>query len=221
MIKPTPEKSRSIRKIERKDDCLFLYAEKGIHRLKPMSEHSVRITYTEKEAFSTRVKPGLTAKGTFSSWEYQADEHQIILTSGLIRIVINRHTASYTYTDEKGRLLLQEKDRDSKILDPFVSYKLAAEEEIRTEQVQTADGMKEVIREAVRVPDETLYHTRLNLTWQAQEALYGLGQQEEGLLNLRGHMVFVHQTNRKIAIPMLVSSLGYGLLMDTYSPMIF
>ena len=59
--------------------------------------------------------------------------------------MINRHTASYTYTDEKGRLLLQEKDRDSKILDPFVSYKLAAEEEIRTEQVQTADGMKEVI----------------------------------------------------------------------------
>lgn len=109
---------------------------------------------------STRVKPGLTAKGTFSSWEYQADEHQIILTSGLIRIVINRHTASYTYTDEKGRLLLQEKDRDSKILDPFVSYKLAAEEEIRTEQVQTADGMKEVIREAVRVPDETLYHKK-------------------------------------------------------------
>ena len=42
-------------------------------------------------------------------------------------------------------------------------------------------------------------------------ALYGLGQHEEGVLNLRGHQVYLHQANRKIAIPLLVSSLGYGI----------
>ena len=31
----------------------------------------------------------------------------------------------------------------------------------------------------------------------------------------------LHQANRKIAIPMLVSTLGYGILVDTYSPLIF
>ena len=33
--------------------------------------------------------------------------------------------------------------------------------------------------------------------------------------------LIIHQANKKIAVPMLVSSLGYGILMDTYSPMIF
>ena len=40
-------------------------------------------------------------------------------------------------------------------------------------------------------------------------------------LNLRGHQVYLHKANRKIAIPLLVSSLGYGILMNTSSTMIF
>ena len=89
------------------------------------------------------------------------------------------------------------------------------------EHIKTPDGTKEVVREAAKLQDGTLYHTRLFLEWQEQEALYGLGQNEEGITNLRGQIVYVHQANRKIAVPMLVSSLGYGILMDTYSPMIF
>ena len=59
------------------------------------------------------------------------------------------------------------------------------------------------------------------MEWQEDEALYGLGQNEVGQLNLRGTTVYLHQANMKIAIPLLVSSLGYGILVDTYSPMIF
>ena len=61
----------------------------------------------------------------------------------------------------------------------------------------------------------------MHFEWQQGEALYGLGQHEEGVLNLRGHQVYLHQANRKIAIPLLVSSLGYGILMNTSSTMIF
>ena len=92
---------------------------------------------------------------------------------------------------------------------------------MQVEKIKTPDGTKEVVREAAKLQDGTLYHTRLFLEWQEQEALYGLGQNEEGITNLRGQTVYVHQANRKIAVPMLVSSLGYGILMDTYSPMIF
>ncbi|MDE7298225.1 MAG: glycoside hydrolase family 31 protein, partial [Lachnospiraceae bacterium] len=57
--------------------------------------------------------------------------------------------------------------------------------------------------------------------WQENEELYGLGQHEEGFGSLRGQTVYVHQGNRKIAVPFLVSTLGYGLLIDTYSPLVF
>lgn len=44
------------------------------------------------------------------------------------------------------------------------------------------------------------------------EALYGLGQHQEGFLNLRDIPVRLLQANTNIAIPFLVSSRGYGLL---------
>ena len=53
------------------------------------------------------------------------------------------------------------------------------------------------------------------------EALFGLGQHEEGYRTLRGKRIFLNQGNRKIAIPMIVSTKGYGLLVNTYSPSIF
>jgi alpha-D-xyloside xylohydrolase len=44
------------------------------------------------------------------------------------------------------------------------------------------------------------------------EALYGLGQRQEGFLNLRDFPVRLLQANTNIAIPFLVSTKGYGLL---------
>jgi len=44
------------------------------------------------------------------------------------------------------------------------------------------------------------------------EALYGLGQHQEGFLNLRDIPIRLLQANTNIAIPFLVSTHGYGLL---------
>jgi len=118
-------------------------------------------------------------------------------------------------------LLLKERNHESKNLEEFYSYKTIINEDTKIERIVTPDGIKEVVKEATKILDQKLYKTRLYLEWQADESLYGLGQNEEEHLNLRGKTVFLHQANKKIAIPFLVSSLGYGLLVDTYSPMIF
>ena len=49
------------------------------------------------------------------------------------------------------------------------------------------------------------------------EAIYGLGQHQEGNMNLRGKTVELHQFNMTVSIPVLVSSKGYGILWDNYS----
>jgi alpha-D-xyloside xylohydrolase len=62
-------------------------------------------------------------------------------------------------------------------------------------------------------------------TWQVQqtflspsdEALYGLGQHQEGLFNVRGIPIRLHQANTNISIPFLLSSKGYGLLWNNPS----
>jgi alpha-D-xyloside xylohydrolase len=62
-------------------------------------------------------------------------------------------------------------------------------------------------------------------SWQVQqsflspsdEALYGLGQHQEGILNLRGVPIRLSQANTNISIPFLLSSKGYGVLWNNAS----
>jgi alpha-D-xyloside xylohydrolase len=49
------------------------------------------------------------------------------------------------------------------------------------------------------------------------EAVYGLGQHQDGHLNYRGQQVLLKQKNLDIAVPVLHSSKGYGVLWDNYS----
>ena len=49
------------------------------------------------------------------------------------------------------------------------------------------------------------------------EAIYGLGQQQNGVMNYRGHSVNLQQVNTRIAIPFFQSIKGYGLFWDNYS----
>jgi alpha-D-xyloside xylohydrolase len=53
------------------------------------------------------------------------------------------------------------------------------------------------------------------------QSLYGLGQHQDRLLDLRGHDVDLWQRNREIVVPVLVSSGGWGLLWDNPSHMRF
>jgi len=62
-------------------------------------------------------------------------------------------------------------------------------------------------------------------TWQVQqsflsssdEALYGLGQHQEGIFDLRGVPIRLSQANTNISIPFLLSSEGYGILWNNAS----
>jgi len=221
MLYAMPWNSCSVTRTERKENSLFLYSERGIHRIQKISDGIVRITYTEREAFSERIKPGVVKREVCADWEYQEDLETVTFSSADVTVVVDKKTAAFSYYDGAGTLLLRERKAESKELEEFQSYELAGEEGVVVEKVVTPDGTKEVVKEAARVAGERFYHARLHLEWQEDEALYGLGQHEEGFLNLRGKTVYLHQANRKIAIPMLVSNLGYGILMDTYSPMIF
>lgn len=50
------------------------------------------------------------------------------------------------------------------------------------------------------------------------EAIYGLGQQQNGKLNQRGQQILLRQDNMKICIPFIQSIKGYGVFWDNYSP---
>lgn len=67
------------------------------------------------------------------------------------------------------------------------------------------------------VQGEKTYHARQAWLSSEDEALYGLGQQQLGLLNLKGHDIDLWQRNTTVVVPLLVSSRGYGLFWDNSS----
>ncbi len=79
--------------------------------------------------------------------------------------------------------------------------------------------LEEIGRELIPaiVIGEKTYNIRQKFMLSRDEAIYGLGQHQEGNMNLRGKTVDLYQNNMKVAIPMLVSSKGYGILWDNYS----
>lgn len=214
----SPQNSR-ITGIERRNSCLFLTSEAGTHRIMPKNSHTLRVTFTKEKDFSAAPRPGITEpESVFDDWNHTENCSEIILATSEITVKINRETASYSYFDHCGKRLLKEIEYDSHTLEKFDVYEIA---NACVTKVQTADGVKDVVREADSVKIGYSYHGRLNLEFQDGEEIYGLGQHEEAFGTMRGQTVYLHQANRKIAVPLFVSNRGYGILTDTYSPMIF
>jgi alpha-D-xyloside xylohydrolase len=79
---------------------------------------------------------------------------------------------------------------------------------------ETARG--HVLENAV-VQSEPTYHVRQLWQSNADESLYGLGQQQKGVLNIKGYDFELWQHNTNVVVPFLVSSRGYGIFWDNMS----
>ncbi len=62
------------------------------------------------------------------------------------------------------------------------------------------------------------YTVRQAFMPEKNEAIYGLGQIQNGKLNQRGQRIVLKNENMKIAIPFFQSSKGYGVFWDNYAP---
>ncbi len=65
------------------------------------------------------------------------------------------------------------------------------------------------------------YHTGQSFFINAGEAIYGLGQQQDGILNQRNKSVLLQQRNMYIGIPFIQTSTGNGIYWDNYSTTTF
>ena len=64
---------------------------------------------------------------------------------------------------------------------------------------------------------EKTYHVEDRFAPDATEAFYGLGQHQNGIVNYRGATVELGRNNTDVAIPLVISSKGYGLMWNTAS----
>lgn len=221
MIHPVKRKSRSITSVRKTRSSLLLSSEYGLLQIAPKSETIVRIIFTGREAPSPDIGAGIVNDALYTEWEYEETDVAVTLRTKALTVTAAKKTGSIHYCRADGTLILSERSYESHILEEYDSYKTVEDENAETESIVTPDGVKQRIKTASKVLDKKLYRTRLNLNWQEDEALFGLGQSPEGTLNLRGTTQYLHQANMKIAVPFLLSTKGYGILLATGSPAVF
>lgn len=160
----------------------------GVMRVQVCGERIVRVIYAPG--------PELPAGSGFvvnadwpasSSFDVAADAEAIVLSTDALAVRIDRATGALRFLDSFGAVLLEEPADGGKSMPPT-----------------TVNG------------EETYRPTQVFVS-PADEALFGLGQFQEGLWNYRGIPLQLRQSNTQIAVPMLISSKGYGLLWDNAS----
>jgi alpha-D-xyloside xylohydrolase len=102
--------------------------------------------------------------------------------------------------------------------------------DLGTGQVAFADHKNKTLLEEAKtgvdftpVMDSTTKTFKVTQAFQLKdgEAIYGLGQHQAGVMNMRNHQVILKQNNMEIAVPVMYSVNGYAVFWDNYSTTTF
>ncbi|MFO7633854.1 MAG: glycoside hydrolase family 31 protein [Caldilinea sp.] len=203
-------------------DGLYLQSEQGLMALTPYTERAIRVRFTLMPEFSAQASLMVVAEPDQSvPFTVNETSDSLLFATAEVTIAIDRRTAAFTYLDSCGELLTKEPARGGKTLTPVDVELSVFDDSTVAEAGLSADGVRIEARNVRKRIDRQAYHTKLEFEWAAGEALYGLGSHEEGTLNLRGQHQYLYQQNMKAVVPVLVSTRGYGVLLDSYSMMTF
>lgn len=208
--------------VEKTADCLYLTTSDGLIKLEPFSDRVVRIVYTQRNQFrNVQSEIVLPECKLPADWNCTEKEKKIIFATPAIKIEIERENGAFTYVDIHDNILAREPERGGKTLENIDVVKNVFDRNETISSSVGVDGIRAEAREYRSYVDRQAYHAKLEFVWDKDEAIYGLGSHEEGMMNLRGQHQYLYQQNMKVVVPMLISTNGYGLLVDCGSLMTF
>jgi alpha-D-xyloside xylohydrolase len=203
-------------------NALIIETSKGFLELIPYSDSIVGVRYAPTQEFSSKRSLMVqTSRSTSVDIDVSEAAEALIFSTPKLSIRINRQTGAFTYLDGSGQILTKEPDHGGKTLVPVDVVKSVFDETVEAQIRKNVDGVRAYAQSARRIVDRRAFHTKLEFEWALGEALYGLGSHEEGMMNLRGQHQYLYQQNMKVVIPVLLSTRGYGILLDSYSLMTF
>jgi alpha-D-xyloside xylohydrolase len=172
----------------RKDAAGFtLKLSDGILRLQVWSDRIVRVTRTRADSLGPDNSLSVIAKPAPAHWDLLETGDRITLNTQLLRLQVNRKTGAIDFQDSGGKSFLAEPADGGQSFQPVV--------------VQRQSTFK--IKQVFQFPGD--------------EAIFGLGQHQDGWINLAGKKIHLQQQNMLVGIPVLMSSRGYGIFWDNPS----
>ena len=173
---------------QKQADGVLIHQKTGALRLQVCSPAILHLTYSPTADFPAAPNP-VIIKTTWpqAEWKLEESADAVTLATSELKVAVDRKTGAITYADSSGKVLLHD---DSKTMTPVT---VNGESTYRAEDYMTLGG------------------------YGSSEAIYGLGQHQAGVWNYRGDSVDLSQDNTSIAVPLMVSSNGYGLYWNNMS----
>lgn len=189
-------------------------------RLIPVTENIIRCISSrdaiqeEKESLIIEKKPYPAV-----SFEVEEKEDKVTIKTKQVQAQISKKTGEISWLRPDGSLWLLEKGRELTRED--VIHYTTGGEAPEIKRVKTVDGERNFIQNLKPEVARSAYRGKIFFQWKEEEEIHGLGQAEEGIYNYRGHNQYLYQHNMRIPMPVLVSTEGYGILVDCCSLMTF
>lgn len=160
----------------------------GLLKIQVCSADIIRVIATPGKSISKRQRLMIEPRDcTPVQWTVKESGDQLMLSTTQLTVKVQRATGKVSFYDADGQPVLKEKTGTSKIITP------------------------------AEVMGEKTYHVQQIFESSEDEALYGLGQHQNGIMDYKGHDVDLWQYNIVVAVPFLVSSRNYGILWDNNS----
>lgn len=122
-----------------------------------------------------------------SGWTFDEQAGSLVLTTKSLVVKVDNTSGAVSFTDRAGNLILQENG------EPYPAFAPGDPEAGGSFKLKKVFNASE------------------------DEAFYGLGQHQTGLMNYRGYQVDLTQYNGIAVVPFVVSAKNYGILWDNYS----
>jgi len=183
--------------VQQQPDGVLLTNKTGATRIQVCNDSIIRLTYSPTGTFPKTTELIVTkTEWPAPSFKLETTDKDVTLITPRIRVNILKFNASITYSENA----ISYRDREGNPV-----YKRLVNEESRTLTPAVVNGEKTYRAESF-----------FNI-YGSPEGMYGLGQQQAGVWNYRGASVDLSQENTNIAVPMFVSSFGYGVLWNNTS----
>ena len=163
----------------------------AIVRLEVMGEKLIRVSATPEKKFADPQSLVVLPAAVQTPFKVEQRGDTVTVTTAALNANVLTSTGEVWFSDLSGNIILKEEEGGGKSFDP------------------------------IEVDGTTGYSFRQVFESPEDESFYGLGQHQADEFDYKGRNEELFQYNTKVSVPFVVSSKGYGVLMDSYSMMRF
>src|SRR4029453_13169293 len=177
----------AVKESRRDSSGVTFRAAAGVMRVEVCGDRVIHVVASRTSEIPNPKVPIVTQPCQPTNFQVSVGRKEVKLSTAAITMTVDVATGALSFSSRNGRPLLSEPKEGGKAFDVPSVFEAKA------------------------------WHVQQTFLSPANEAMYGLGQHQEGLFDLRGVPVRLSQANTNISIPFLLSSKGYGILWNNAS----